>query len=116
MPEPSDTPRPEDEIAKQTPATGEPSDASSDLDPRIPPASFTTLLTMLASQAMVAMGRIADPLQKKPLIRPRLARHFIDMIQILEEKSKGNVSQEEAQALEGILYELRMTYVSITKK
>lgn len=115
MTESSDASHPEVDTTRQ-PAVGEPSDALGDLDPRVPPASFITTLTMLASQAMVAMGRIPDPMQQKPLIRPRMARHFIDMISILEEKTKGNLSKEEAQAIESILYELRMTYVSITRK
>lgn len=90
--------------------------AVDDLDPRVPPASFTTLLTMLASQAMVALGQFPDPVQQKAVVRPRMARHFIDMIAALEEKTKGNLDAEEADALESILHQLRMTCVAVLKK
>jgi hypothetical protein len=43
------------------------------------------------------------------------AKYNIDLLGILREKTRGNLSQEEEQALEGILYELRMNYVSMNK-
>jgi Domain of unknown function (DUF1844) len=103
------TPDPDNTTSRSTP------EAAQDLDPRVPPASFTTLLTMLASQAFVAMGRMPDPVAGKPLVRPRMARHFIDMVSILDEKTKGNLTKEEAEAAEAILHELRMTFVAVTK-
>lgn len=83
-------------------------------EPEMPPASMTTLLTMLASQALVALGKIPDPIQKKPVLRPKLARHFIDMIALLQNRTQGNLSTDEAQAMESLLHDLRVTYVEAT--
>jgi uncharacterized membrane protein len=76
----------------------------------IPPASFTTLVQMLATQALAAMGKVNVPGQD---IKPdfNAAKHFIDLITVLEEKSKGNLTDDEQQLLNMAAHELRMAYV-----
>ena len=83
---------------------------------QIPEASFSTLVTMLATQAMAALGQIPDPVSKQPVVNVPLAKHFIDSLAVLEEKTKGNLTEMEAQMLESMLYELRMIFVAMEKK
>jgi hypothetical protein len=52
-------------------------------------------------------------LNGKPVVRLGLARHFVDMLAVLEEKTKGNLSPEEEQMLSGTIHHLRMAFVSV---
>lgn len=88
----------------------------SDSDAGIPPASFPILISTLASQALSGLGAIPDPIENKPVIRLELAKHMIDTLGVLEEKTKGNLSSEEAQMLTSTLHQLRMAYLSIQQE
>ena len=79
----------------------------------IPEASFALLVTTLATQAMAAMGQIPDPSQDKPVVHLGLARHYVDTLGVIEEKTKGNLDQEEAAMLEQVLHQLRMLFVAV---
>ncbi len=83
---------------------------------KLPPASFDTLVEMLASQAMVFLGLHPDPLQKKPMVRLNFARHYIDTLSLLEDKTKGNLTADEAAFLEHVLHDLRMAFVAVQKR
>ena len=80
-------------------------------DPPLPPASFSMHITMLATQAMVALGQMADPVQGKVVVRKNLARHYIDTLGMLEEKTKGQLTANEASLLQAALHDLRMLFV-----
>lgn len=82
---------------------------------QLPPANFSMLVQMFATQAMVALGVIPSP-EGKQLQQLPLAKHFIDLLGVLEEKCKGNMTTDEAKLLEQSAYELRMAYVQLTKK
>jgi hypothetical protein len=77
-----------------------------------PPASFSGLVSMLALQAAAALGQLPDPEQGHPVVRPDLAKHFIDLLGILEAKTNGNLTDEEDRMLGGILSDLRLAFVS----
>lgn len=79
----------------------------------LPPATFETLLSTMATQALFAMGAIADPRTGQPHQNLDLARHHIDMLTVIEEKTKGNLSEEEAATLATTIYELRSRYVQL---
>ena len=79
----------------------------------MPAANFETLVSTMATQALFAMGAIADPRTGESHQHLDLARHHIDMLTVLEEKTKGNLSEEEATLLAGTVYELRMRYVQL---
>ncbi len=79
------------------------------------PASFDELVRMLAMQALTFLGEIPDPQSGQRLFAPEYARRFIDMIGILEEKTKGNLSKEEDEGLRGVAADLRMAYVELSK-
>jgi Domain of unknown function (DUF1844) len=75
--------------------------------------SFLTFLYSLAGSAAVHFGDVADPQtgEKRPP-NPEQARHVIEVMSMLEQKTKGNLTNEERQFLEQVLYELRMRYVA----
>jgi hypothetical protein len=87
-----------------------------ELPEQLPPPSFAFLVSTLATQAMATLGQIPDPLEQKPIVRPELSQHYIDTLAMLQEKTKGNLSREESEMLEDVLYQLRMLYVSIAKQ
>jgi hypothetical protein len=82
----------------------------------IPPASFTTLVGSLVSQVFMALGGYEDPRTKRRYIDLQLAKHYIDLLSVLEEKTKGNISPEEKKLLDSALYETRMQYVQIAQR
>lgn len=79
----------------------------------LPPANFETLLTTLATQALFAMGAVPDPRTGQRIAHLDLARHHIDMLTVIEEKTKGNLSDEESNTLATTLFELRQRYVQL---
>jgi hypothetical protein len=82
----------------------------------LPPATFPVLLTTLATQALVSLGQIPHPATNKPEIRLGEAKHFIDLLEMLEQKTAGNRTPEESQLLENLLHELRIGYVTASGK
>lgn len=108
----------EKEKAKTSPANEAPKQdppPRKEKHPELPPASFETLVSMLASQAVSAMGPVAYETGKPPEIRLDYAKHFIDMLAVMETKSKGNLDGKEAALIDGILHELRMMFLAATK-
>jgi len=92
-------------------------DADDDLlpaeaDPQTPPATFEFLAHTLFTQALMALGRIPNPITKKAHRNLPTARHFIDTLAMLEQKTAGNLSEDEARMLEEIQHQLRMMYMS----
>jgi hypothetical protein len=84
--------------------------------PRLPRADLSTLIQMLATQAMAALGLLAVPGEEQPVQRLPLARHFIDLLGVIDEKTRGNLSPQEEKILSMSLHELRMTYVEMTRQ
>jgi hypothetical protein len=78
---------------------------------KLPPPSFQLLIATYASQATVAFGHIANPIDGKKEVRLDLAKHAIDMLTIIEEKTKGNLTPAEAAMVENVLHELRFQYI-----
>ena len=82
----------------------------------IPPASFQFLVSSMATQVMFAMGQIPDPNTGKAMVDLELAKHHIDMLSVLEEKTKGNLSPEEGKMLTEALHQLRMAFVAVQEQ
>ncbi len=76
----------------------------------LPPADFITLLEFLAQQVTLYLGE-PDPMGRSIPANLPAAGMFIDLIGVLKEKSTGNLSLEEGQALDQLLYALRLRYV-----
>ena len=80
---------------------------------QMPPANFETLISTMATQALFALGAIADPRTGQASLSPELAKHHIDMLGVIEEKTEGNLSNEEKQMLSQTLHELRQRFVQV---
>ncbi|HID75474.1 MAG TPA: DUF1844 domain-containing protein [Planctomycetaceae bacterium] len=79
----------------------------------LPPPDLASLATGLAMQAMVAMGLAPNPVDGKTAVHLDQAKHAIDTIAMLEEKTEGNRTPEESALIARLLHELRMSYVAI---
>ncbi|MEX2215550.1 MAG: DUF1844 domain-containing protein [Phycisphaeraceae bacterium] len=79
----------------------------------IPPASLDTLISNLASQALLFMGAIPDPRTGQRITHMELAKHHLDTLGIIADKTKGNLTEEESKLLSTTLYELRQAYIQI---
>jgi predicted lipid-binding transport protein (Tim44 family) len=78
-----------------------------------PPADMRALVGSLASQALMGLGAYADPQTGRAMIDLMGSRFAIDLLGVLEEKTKGNLTPEEASELEEVLSELRQRFVQI---
>lgn len=76
--------------------------------------SFVHLVWSLAQSVAVHLGDVEDPVSGQPAA-PNLpaAQQMIDLLAVLEEKTRGNLTAEERQLLDQLLYELRMRYVEV---
>ena len=83
---------------------------------RLPEASFLSLANMLAVEAAMHMGLIQSPGEEAPPPDLEAARHLIDMLGMLQTKTRGNLTGEEDNLLENILADLRMQFVAISKR
>ena len=81
----------------------------------IPPASFPLLLSSMATQALAELGQIPDA-EGKTGVRLDHAKHVIDTLGMLEEKTKGNLTRDETAMLTQILHELRMAFVAVSRQ
>ncbi len=79
----------------------------------LPAAGFDTLVSTLASQAMMYMGGYTDPRTGQPMIGLETARFQIDLLGVLEDKSQNNLTHDEQATIASTLYELRMRYVEL---
>ena len=95
--------------SKTTESPAQPGDAKAPPGP-LPPANFITLVNSLTIQIFYCLGRLQDP-KDKLQINLDLAKHHIDMLQVLEEKTKGNLTDEEARMLSVALHEVRMQFI-----
>jgi len=83
-------------------------------DPLDDPASFVSLIMSLASNAAASLGMMPHPVTGETGVDLKTAKHWIDVLGMLEQKTRGNLDAQEAQMLEGLLADLRMQYVSFS--
>ncbi|MBW2608827.1 MAG: DUF1844 domain-containing protein [Deltaproteobacteria bacterium] len=81
----------------------------------LPEVSFNSLIFSLSSSAFLHIGEIADPQSGEKKKDLPLAKHSIDIIAMLKEKTKGNLTEEEEQFVDNILTDLRFRYVKAMK-
>lgn len=77
----------------------------------MPEVTFAAFIMSLNTSALFHLGEIADPVTGEKTIDRELARHTIDTLMLLEDKTKGNLTDEEEQMLTGILYDVKMRFV-----
>ena len=92
-------------------------DAGADGSPRggLPEADFRALVGVLASQAIMGLGAMADPKTSRVVIDLEGAKFAIDLLGVVEEKTKDNLTDEETKELGQVLAELRKRFVQVTQ-
>jgi hypothetical protein len=83
-------------------------------DPLDDPASFLSLIMSLASNAASSLGMMPHPVTGESGVDLKTAKHWIDVLGMLEQKTRGNLDEQEAQVVESLLADLRMQYVSFS--
>ncbi len=83
--------------------------------PKIPNASFSFFISSLVAQALISLGEVDNPLSKKRDQNLDQAKFTIDTLQIIKDKTVGNLSEDETKLLDTALYDLRMRYVEKSK-
>ena len=78
------------------------------------PASFASFMMSIASNAASSLGMMEHPVTRKREVDLELGKHWIDVLGMLQQKTRGNLLPQEQQILEGLLADLRMQYVSLT--
>jgi hypothetical protein len=102
--EESRTAEPETEVAED----------DADLPDADDPAGFPSFLMSIASNAASALGMMEHPVTHKREVDLELGKHWIDVLGMLEKKTRGNLAPQEQEILEGLLADLRMQFVSLT--
>jgi hypothetical protein len=82
----------------------------------LPPPSLTFLTSSLGMQAMIAMGILPNPVDNKLVADLEQAKHLVDTIEMLREKTEGNRSPDETAAIDDLLHELRLAYVTVKEQ
>ena len=80
------------------------------------PVTFSSFVISLGSSSLMLMGEQLDPQQSPLPVNLPQAKEIIDLLSVLDEKTKGNLNPEEQAVLRDMLYALRMKYVSLTSK
>lgn len=101
----------ENEVVEPTSAEA---GAEVDLPGADDPASFGSFLMSIASNAASSLGMMEHPVTGKREVDLELGKHWIDVLGMLQQKTRGNLLPQEQQILEGLLADLRMQYVSLT--
>lgn len=81
----------------------------------LPPADFRSLVGMIGMQAFMSLGAVADKQSGQAIFDPGYARHMIDLLAVIDEKTKGNLEKDEEDELRGLLHELRGRFVELSK-
>jgi len=83
--------------------------------PKIPEASFSLFMSSLVTQALISLGEVENPFSKKSDQNLDQAKFTIDTLEIIREKTKGNLNEDETKLLDTALYDLRMRYIEKSK-
>src|SRR5688500_5304744 len=97
--------------ADSTSAHGPAADAAALADVEMPPASLELLLTTLGTEALMAMGQLPHPATGKLHAHRNQASYLIDTIEVLRNKTKGNLTPAEQQLIDSLLHLLPMLFV-----
>jgi PP-loop superfamily ATP-utilizing enzyme len=73
--------------------------------------NFSTFILSLTTSALVCLGELPDPITKEKTLNLPLAQQTISIIEVLKEKTAGNLSEDEDNLIGTVLYDLRMKYV-----
>jgi hypothetical protein len=104
----------QEEVPKKEEKREKPEEAEARRTP-LPEVNFNSLIFSLSSSALLHLGEIADPHSGEKKKDLGLAKHTIDTIAMLKDKTAGNLDEEEAKFIEAILTDLRWRYVNAAK-
>ena len=82
----------------------------------MPEVTFSAFVMSLNTSALYHLGELADPDTGKKSANLELARHAIDTLAVLEEKTKGNLTEEETELLKNILYDIKIRFVKVAQR
>jgi hypothetical protein len=80
------------------------------------PIDFPSYILSYYTQGLVLLGEVPSPYTNKKEEDVEAARHIVDIVSMLQEKTKGNLSKDEDQLLDSVLYELRMKFMAKTNR
>ncbi len=112
-PDPAPTPPPAGDAP--TPAAADRAEKGPATPRQIPPATFDLMVEQYVTQILIALGGIPHPSSGKRLRDMDVAKHYIDMLGVLETKTKGNLTADEDRLLSTALYQMRMNYVNASR-
>ncbi len=98
-------------VKEETKAPEAASAEKQEAEAQLPEINFPTFIISLNASALVNLGAIEDPASGKKVKNLLIAKQTIDILNMLEEKTRGNLTEEEEQILKNILYDLRIIYV-----
>jgi len=101
----------ESQIKKEEKMEEPPREGASAQEGPLPEIDFTSFVFSLSTSALIQLGEIEDPFTKTAVKNLPLAKQTIDLIGMLKEKTKGNLTPDEERLIEYVLYDLRMKYV-----
>ncbi len=107
------TAHPEDAPTSTEKNTQEPKKENDNFE--MPPVDFNLFISSLGMQALMALGEIENPMDGKKDIQLPQGKYLVDTLEMLQVKTKGNLSPQEANMIESMLYEIRMKYLSLSK-
>jgi hypothetical protein len=81
----------------------------------LPPADLSFLASTLYLQGAIALGLLPNPVSNKAEVQLDQAKHAIDLLAMLQQKTEGNRTPDETEELEAILHQLRMAYVGVQR-
>jgi hypothetical protein len=93
------------------PETAAKSSSSADSNAPLPPADLSFLIGTLYLQGAMALGLLPNPISNKSETDRQRAKHAIDLLTVLQQKTEGNRTADESAELEGVLHQLRLAYV-----
>jgi len=105
------TEKKEENVKKATKAQAKEAQKEEEQPRPVPEVNFSAFVYSLSTSALVHLGEIPEPITEKMDKNLPLAKQTIDILGILQEKTKGNLTQEEENLLNSFLYDLRMRYV-----
>lgn len=79
-------------------------------------ADFSQVIQAFAMQALMACGKIMNPITRKYEKELPMARYHIGVIEVLQEKTEGNLSADEARMIEDVLHQVRMAFLDATNE
>lgn len=104
-----------EELAKEAETEKDTKEKQVQTQKQLPAADFSGLVSMLTTQAFFALGLIRAEEDKEQPADLQLAKYNIDMLEIIEQKSKGNLTEDEEKLLSGALHQLRMSFVKVSQ-